>query len=206
VFLALAVVATADAAQGAGSRWRTSRYGRRGAEIWAEAPRFVAPTGKGYDDEYDLREGWGFGFGIMFAGSDNLGFEGRMLQTTHEALSSGRTWHIDQYFVGGRYMFRQERRVQPYLSAGGIYVGLEWQGGSDPATDFERLSGYGAYATAGVDYIISSRWVAGLRTDFLWMKYTRSIVGTDESALDDPRDGGSVGLSFTVGYRVPVWW
>ena len=208
VALALLLAATACPAEAAerAYRWRTSRYGRTGAEVWLEAPRYVFPIGKGYKDEYDIAGGSGFGFGVMFAFSDKLALEGRMLQTTHEMASDDHRWDLDQALVGFRYGFRYERALQPYVGAGGARLSLEWDPAESQTTEFRRISGYGAYGTLGVDYVLSSRWVVGLRADYIWMRYKESIVGTESATLDDPIRGSSIGLSLSAHYRVPAWW
>ncbi len=208
VALALFLAATTcpAEAQERAYRWRTSRYGRTGAEVWVEAPRYVFPIGKGYKDEYDITGGSGFGFGVMFSFSDKLALEGRMLQTTHEMAGDDRQWDIDQALVGFRYGFRYERALQPYVGAGGARLSLEWDPVDNQTTEFRRISGYGAYGTLGVDYVLSSRWVVGFRTDYIWMTYTESIVGTESATLDDHIRGSSIGLSLSAHYRVPAWW
>lgn len=206
--LAALLVATAAPAVAADSqrRWRSSRYGRKGAEVWVEAPRYVFPIGKGYKDEYDIAGGSGFGFGVMFAFSDNLALEGRLLQTAHSMAGDDSQWDVSQTLVGFRYGFRYERALQPYVAAGGSRVSLERDSVESQATEFRRLSGYGAYGTLGVDYVFSTRWVVGLRADYVRMRYTESIVGTESDTIDDAIDGSSIGLSLSVHYRVPTWW
>ncbi|MFH1501466.1 MAG: porin family protein [Candidatus Eisenbacteria bacterium] len=203
----LAVAAlTVDAhAQDGVATWRSGKYGRAGAEVWAELPRLIVPTGKGYDDDYGIGSGLGFGFGVMFGLSDNLALEGRMLQTTHQT-SDGRGWDLDQYFAGARYTFRHERAVQPFVALGGARLSMEWNVPEGGFSDFERLWGIGAYGSVGVDYVLSSRWVVGLRSDYVWMRYTRANIGTEESDIADPLDGTSIGLSLSLHYRVPMHW
>lgn len=205
--LTLAVSAWTLAAEAADGtpRGRTSRYGRGGAEIWGEVPRFVLPSGKGYDGEYDLSMGTGFGFGLMLGLSDKLAFEGRLAQTKHKT-DDERHWDIDQYFAGFRYTFRHERALQPYVAVGGTRLSLEWNEPEGGFSEFARLWGYGAYGTAGVDYVLSSRWVVGSRVDYLWMRYTRANIGTYEGDLDDPLDGSFIGFSLSLHYRVPLYW
>ena len=185
---------------------RSGRYGRKGAEIWLEAPRYVLPTGRGYKGDYDIEGGVGFGFGVMFAFSDNLALEGRIVQTTHDLAASELAWDMDQALVGVRYGFMYDRALQPYVGLGGARVSLEWDRTDELLTEFRRTSGYGVYATLGVDYILSNRWVAGFRIDYVEMKYAEVIVGTDNYTLDDAIDGSSFGASLSIHYRVPVWW
>jgi hypothetical protein len=203
-------------------RWRTGRYDRQGAEIWLEAPRFVAATGKGYrngaklydgataeDDkieDLDLEPGWGFGFGLMFALSGNVAVEGRVVQTNHDVSASGLSWDLDQFFAGGRYVFRHDRRVQIFLGAGGARHALEFDTGESLVTDFQRLSGFGWYVSTGVDYVASSRWVVSLRADYVSMEYGSVHIGTSEEDIADPFDGSAFGVSLSVNYRVPVFW
>jgi hypothetical protein len=203
--VAVAVLASDACAQRSGPRWRLSRYGRSGAEIWGEAPRVTVPVGKGYEGDYEIGSGVGFGFGLMFGFSDKLGLEGRMLQTAHKS-TDGKLWDLDQYFVGLRYTFMYERQIQPYVVLGGARLSAEWNQPEGGISTFERLWGYGAYGTVGVDYVVSSRWILGLRSDYVWMRYTRANVGTAESDLDDPIDGSSIGLSLSLHYRIPIQW
>jgi hypothetical protein len=216
--LALVIFASGvSSAQSTGrSRWRSSRYGRRGAEIWLEAPRVGAATGSGYrngmdlpgdvTDDLDLSAGLGFGFGLMLGFSDKVGFEARVLQTTHDVSGSDRRWDLNQIHVGGRYTFLHDQRVQFFLGAGGAHSTLEFDRSESLLTEFERLSGFGWYVTAGVDYVASSRWVVGLRADYTVMKYDHVLVGTSENEIEDPFDGSSFGASLSINYRVPVWW
>lgn len=196
---------SADAAERS-YRWRTSKYGRKGAEVWVEAPRYAIPVGKDYKGDYDVRGGVGFGFGVMFAFSDKLALEGRMLQTTHKTAQDEKTWDIDQTLIGLRYGFRYERAFQPYVGLGGARLSFEYDPTESQATEFRRMSGYGAYGTLGLDYVASNRWVVGLRVDYVWMRYAESIVGTQSYTMDDPMDGSVIGMSLSVHYRVPVFW
>ena len=123
----LIVSGTSCAQSRGGSRWRSSRYGRQGAEIWLEAPRVGVATGSGYrngtelpgdqTDDLDLSPGLGFGFGIMFAFSDKVALEGRIVQTSHDVSDSDRSWDLDQVFAGGRYIFLYDRRIQIFVDA-----------------------------------------------------------------------------------------
>ena len=187
-------------------RWRSSRYGRKGAEIWAEVPRYSFPVGKGYKDEYDLHGGPGFGFGVMFAFSDKFALEARMLQTIHDTVVDDVRWDIDQALVGFRYGFRYERAFQPFVAAGGARLSLEYDPIENQTTEFRRLSGYGAYGSLGIDYVVSNRWVVGFRTDYVWMRYSESLLGTQSDTIDDAIKGDIVALSLSVHYRVPVFW
>jgi outer membrane protein W len=218
ITLALMLVASGtSSAQSQGRpRWRSSRYGRQGAEIWLEAPRVGLAMGSGYKsgvelpgdvtDDLDLSAGLGFGFGIMFAASDRIGFEARVVQTTHAVSGSDQRWDLDQIHVGGRYMFFHDRPVQVFVGAGGARSTLEFDASESYPTGFQRLSGYGWYVTAGVDYVVSSRWVVSLRTDYTVMKYDRVIVEINETDIEDALDGSSLGASLSFSYRVPVWW
>jgi hypothetical protein len=74
VLAAVILAATAVEVSAAGSRrgWKSTRYGRKGAEMWVEFPRVVYATGAGYSEEHDVTEGLGFGFGMMWGISDNI--------------------------------------------------------------------------------------------------------------------------------------
>jgi opacity protein-like surface antigen len=198
------------------SRWRSSRYGRRGAEIWLEAPRVGVATGSGYkngtevvDDltnDLDMSAGLGFGFGIMFGFSDNVAVEGRVVQTTHDVPDADRRWDLDQIHVGARYQFLHDRPIQLFVGLGGARSTLEFDTGDSFVVEFERLSGYGWYVAGGVDYVLSSRWVVSLRSDYTVMEYGRVNLGTTENDIEDPIDGSSFGASLSISYRVPIWW
>jgi len=205
IFLVFCVAAHDARAQAPSTRWRSSRYGRAGAEVWGEFPLVTVPVGKGYEDEYDLGGGLGFGFGLMFGISDKLALEGRMAQTEHQS-SDGRGWDLDQYYAGFRYTFRYESAVQPYVGLGGARLSLEWTEDDGGVSDFERIWGYGAYATVGVDYVMSRRFVAGLRADYVWMKYSRANIGTEESDVEGSFNGSALGFSLSLHYRIPLAW
>ncbi|MBD3348818.1 MAG: outer membrane beta-barrel protein [Candidatus Eisenbacteria bacterium] len=203
--VAVLVLASIAGAQQASTKWRSSRYGRTGAELWGEFPLVTVPVGDGYEDDYDVRSGLGFGFGIMFGFSDKLGLEGRMVQTEHKS-GDGRMWDMDQYYAGFRYMFRYEEQVQPYVALGGARLALEWTAEEGGVTDFERIWGYGAYASVGTDYVMSRTWVAGLRVNYTWMKYSRENIGTEENDIEKSLDGSSLGFSLSLHYRIPLAW
>lgn len=218
IVAALVLLASSvSSAQSTGrSRWRSSRYGRRGAEIWLEAPRVGVATGSGYKNDtmlpgdvtndLDLSTGVGFGFGVMFGVSDKVGFEARVVQTNHSVSGSDMSWDLDQVYVGARYTFFYDRRLQLFLGAGGARTTLEFDASESLLTEFERLTGLGWYAAGGVDYVLSSRWVVSLRTDYTVVKYNRVLIGTSEDEIEDPLDGSSLGAAISINYRVPVWW
>ena len=205
--LIAAAAMEASAARPAGRNWRSSRYGRKGAEIWAEFPRVTLPVGAGYREEYDVTEGMGFGFGLMWGISDNFALEGRVLQTNHTTGSGDeeREWDIDHIKIGPRFTFLTERRFQPFVGVGWSKLTLERDIGEDASEDFERLTGYGAYVTAGVDYIHNSQWSAFLRVDYTHGGYGHLTVGLDEEGLDDPLSGNCVSAAVGVSYRIPAW-
>jgi hypothetical protein len=221
VFLATVLLATATDDSSAArskrpSRWRTSRYGRQGAEIWLEAPRLGLATAKGYRngarlygykvDDFDLLPGWGFGFGLMFALYDQFAVEFRYVQTSHDVANRDKRWDLDQMFAGARYVFFHDKQYQVFVGAGGVRQTLELDSTEFLLTNFERLSGYGWYSTAGLDYVASSRWVVSLRADYVLMKYAHVLVGTDEKEIEIPFDGSSFGTSISFNYRIPIWW
>jgi len=209
-------VSTASAQDGPKVARRSNRYGREGAEIWIEAPRLTLASGSGYrngvelTDEYevnvDLNSGWGFGFGIFFAMSDNILFEGRMLQSVHTVDAfddvDARDWDLDQAYIGVRYVFRYENQFQPSVGVGGLRYSLEYDPASD---DFVRMTGFGGYVSVGVDYIISRRWALLLRADYSVMGYTNALYGTDDLDISDTLDGSAFGVSVGLSYRIPMW-
>ncbi|MFH1689464.1 MAG: outer membrane beta-barrel protein [Candidatus Eisenbacteria bacterium] len=209
VLVALVLAATVLEASAArpGRGWRSTRYGRGGAEIWAEFPRVTFATGAGYREEFDVTEGLGFGFGMMWGVSDNIAFEGRMLQTNHTvgAGEEKREWDLDLIKVGARFSFFEEYRFQPFVGAGWAKLTLERDTGYDSSDPFERLTGYGAYVTLGVDYIHSSAWSAFLRADYTHGGYGHHAVGLTENALDDPLSGNCASVTVGIAYRIPAW-
>lgn len=216
VLLAVTGGDSSAARSGRPSRWRSSRYGRQGAEIWLEAPRLGLATGKGYRngarlyankvDDFDLLPGWGFGFGLMFAPSDEFAVEFRYVQTSHEVANRDRNWDLDQMLAGARYVFFHDKQFQIFVGVGGARQTLEFDATESLLTDFERLSGFGWYATTGVDYVASSRWVVSLRVDYVMMKYNHALEGTSEETIEVPFAGNSLGVSVSFSYRVPIWW
>jgi opacity protein-like surface antigen len=206
VAVIVALSSAASASDGRRTRVKLSRYDRRGAELGGEVPRFLIPIGKGYEGEYGIGDGWGFGFRALFVLTDVIGLEGRIVQTNHHVSSTDSNWDLDQYLVGGRYMFRGERALQPFVAAGGTRLALEFDEGENQTTDFIRLSGYGAYVSAGVDYILSQRWVAGARVDYIWMNYSHLNEGLAESDLEHTLNGSALGFSLSLSYRVPILW
>ncbi len=217
---ALLVLTAAAAAQDAPAAARKpTLYGRKGSEIWIEAPRVMFPTGGGYrnghelGDDYainiDLEAGFGFGFGIFFAISDNLLFEGRMIQSSHRVGAVGETperdWDLDQAYVGVRYVFRYEEQLQPSVGLGGLRYSLEWSPGVDDPGEFVRLTGYGGYVSFGLDYMISRRWAALFRAEYGVMSYTDGLFGTDDFDIDSSLDGSGFGMSLGLSYRIPMW-
>ena len=201
VFLA----ARAEASARGGGAWRSTRYGRKGAEIWAEFPRVALAAGNGYRDEYDAGVGLGFGFGIMFATTDNIAFEGRLLQSNHSIGAEEKQWDLDLLQAGARYTFLTEDAFQPFVGAGFAKLGLERDAGIESSDVFERLTGYGGYATAGLDFIYSSSWSAFLRADYVLGGYGHRTHGTEEESFDRPPRGDTVSLTLGVAYRIPAW-
>jgi hypothetical protein len=198
----------ADASeQRPGRGWRSSRYGRKGAEIWAEFPRFAFPEGVGYRDEFDSNEGLGFGFGLMWGISDNIAFEGRILQTNHTVDFEGeeKEWHLDLIKVGARYTFLERLRLQPFVGAG--WAKLTYEQATDYASSdpFNRLTGYGSYVTVGVDYIHNSAWSAFFRADYTLGGYSHHTVGVEEEKLAKPLSGNCGSVTLGIAYRIPAW-
>lgn len=173
--------------------------------MWVEFPRLGFATGKGYTDNYDLGSGFGFGFGGMFGVNDNLAIEGMMLQTNHSVGEEEKQWDLDVYQVGLRYTFRVSRRLQPFVAAGGSRIALERDASADDNDEFVRLTGFGGYASVGLDYIQSSSWSFFVRGDYTFGGYGHGIIGADEGDLDDPVGGDSSALALGVSYRIPSW-
>jgi hypothetical protein len=205
--LVVAVIATDASAERPGRGWRSTRYGRKGAEIWAEFPSIAFPEGAGYRDEFDSGEGFGFGFGLMWGISDNIAFEGRMLQTNHTVDFAGeeKDWHLDLIKVGARYTFLERLRLQPFVGAGWAKLTFERATDSDSPDPFNRLTGYGSYVTVGLDYIHNSAWSAFLRADYTLGGYSHHTVGLEEEKLDEPLSGNCGSVTLGIAYRIPAW-
>jgi outer membrane protein W len=203
----LAATAVDVSAERAGRGWKSTRYGRKGVEMWVEFPRVTYATGDGYRDDYDLAEGLGFGLGMMWGISDNIALEGRMLQSNHTAGPEGeeKEWDIDLFQLGARYTFLEENRLQPFAGAGWAKMVLERDVGTTSSDPFERLTGYGAYVTIGVDYIHSSSWSGFFRADYTHGGYGHWTLGLDEAKLDDPLSGNCVSMTLGMAYRIPSW-
>lgn len=208
VAAALVLAATAGEASAAPKRggWRSTRYGRRGTEIWLEYPRFTNAWGDAYRwDERNISTGIGFGFGLMWGLSDNIALEGRMVQSNHTTGPEDDQWDMDHIHVGPRYTFFTESRFQPFVGAGWAKLTLERDAGHESDLEFYRLNGYAWYATTGVDYIHSSAWSAFLRIDYTHGGYGHESVGLDETKLEDPLSSRSMAASMGVAYRIPAW-
>jgi outer membrane protein W len=207
VLAAVILTATAVEASAAssGRGWKSTRYGRKGGEMWVEFPRVVLATGAGYSGDYDVSEGLGFGLGMMWGISDNIAFEGRMLQSNHTVGSEEKEWDIDLFLLGARYTFLEENRFQPFAGMGWAKMTLERDAGFTSSDPFERLTGYGAYVTIGVDYIHNSSWSGFFRADYTHGGYGHWTLGLDEATLDDPLSGNCVSMTLGMAYRIPAW-
>jgi hypothetical protein len=180
-------------------------YGRRGAEIWVEVPRYTVPVGEAYVNEYRIENGWGFGFGMMFGITDVIALEGRVVQSNHEVASTGDKWDLDHTFIGVRYTLSPEEDLQPFFTVGGLRLALEQDIGLDSSSDFRRITGYGAFVSVGVDRVLSPRLVLTVRGDYYVMSYSREFIGTDEHDFPHASRGDGAGVSVCLGYRVPTW-
>lgn len=182
-----------------------SGYGRKGAELWVEAPRYTLPFGDAYVNDLRIENGWGFGFGVMFGLTDVLALEGRVVQSKHKVLATDEQWDLDHAFVGVRYTFSPESDVQPFVSAGGVRLALELDTDLESSSDFRRATGYGGYVSAGFDRIISPRFVLTVRGDYYVMAYSKEYVGVEEGDFEGPSRGDGAGASVCLAYRVPTW-
>jgi outer membrane protein W len=173
--------------------------------MWVEFPRLVFATGAGYAGDYDVTEGLGFGLGMMWGISDNIAFEGRMLQSNHTVGSEEKEWDIDLFLLGARYTFLEENRYQPFVGTGWAKMTMERDVGLTSSDPFERLTGYGAYVTVGIDYIHSSSWSGFFRADYTHGGYGHWTLGLDEAKLDDPLSANCVSMTLGLAYRIPAW-
>ena len=205
VAVTLAATAAAASASHLNRGWKSTRYGRKGAEISLELPRVLYATGAGYSGDYDVTEGLGFGFGLMWGISDNIAFEGRMLQSNHTVGADEIEWDIDLIMAGARYTFLAEYRFQPFVGTGWAKMTLERDVSATASGSFERLIGYGAYVTVGVDYINSSAWSGFFRADYTHGGYGYRLIGTEEDPPDEPLSGNCVSMTLGITYRVPTW-
>lgn len=203
-FLAVLLLAVAAPARG-DEPSPFSGYGRKDAEIWVETPRYTLPFGEAYVNKRRIENGWGFGFGFMIGLTDAIAVEGRVAQSWHKVLSTDEWWDLDHAFVGVRYTFSPESDAQPFIGIGGVRLSLERRVEIETSSDFRRATGYGAYVTAGVDRILSPRFVLTIRGDYYVMSYTREFVGVNEDDFNGEPRGDGAGVSLCLGYRVPTW-
>jgi hypothetical protein len=202
---ALLAAAAADAsAQSRRGRWRSSRYGRTGAELSIEFPRLGAATGRGFSEERDLEAGMGIGFGLMWGFSDNLALEARMVQTNHKGGPDEVEWDMDQVMIGGRFTFLTEDVFQPFVGLGFARVALE-RDESPLEAGFERVSWLGGYVAAGLDFVWSSQWSGFLRADYSVVGSGHETIGTDEADLGSKERGNAAAVSLGITYRIPSW-
>jgi outer membrane protein W len=204
----LTVILTAALAVEAGAQRsgrRSNRYGRTGAEISMEFPRFGFATGRAFSEERDVGPGLGFGFGVMWGFSDNLAAEGRMLQTNHNSETADIPWDIDEVLIGGRFTFRTEDVFQPFVGLGFSRVALERDEGSSSAVGFERASWYGGYVAAGLDFVWSSQWSGFVRADYSVVGFGHETIGTEEADLGGKERGDTGAVSLGITYRIPSW-
>ncbi len=197
----LIVLITADAAP-AKLRGFIPRS-RRGAEVSVEIPRYTFPLGDGYVGDYAIDEGWGFGFGLMLGFADNLGLEARTVQSNHRVEAG--EWDLDQTFVGIKYCFVGDSAFQPFISGGYCRQLMETDSLDAPLDEFTRLSGHGAYMSAGIDYFRNSKFLFSIRADYVLVDFTRGAFGIDEGDLEDAIDADGIAVSVSVGYRAPIW-
>ena len=202
---ALALALCADSSRALSGESPFVGHGRKGAELWVEAPRYTVPIGEAYEGEYWIENGWGFGFGLMFGLTDVIALEGRVVQSDHEVLSTEEQFDLDHAFVGVRYTFRPEEEWEPFVSVGAVRLALEKETELETSSNYRRMTGYGAYVGAGLDYILTPRFVLSVRGEYYVVWYTREYVGTDEFDLDDSPRGDATGITLCLGYRVPTW-
>jgi hypothetical protein len=202
--LVLLSLVTDAAAQASRSGWRSSRYGRMGAELSAEFPRLGFATGRGFSEDRDIDPGMGIGFGIMWGISDNLALEARMLQTNHKAGPDEIEWDVDQVLIGARFNFFTENAIQPFVGLGFSRVALERDESLFEA-GFERVSWLGGYAALGFDYIWSSQWSGFLRADYSVVGSGHETIATEEADLGSKERGDAAAVSLGITYRIPSW-
>jgi len=205
--LALLISATsADARNvGTGRGWRSTRYGRTGAEIYAEFPRYAGASGGAYLEDRNVEPGLGFGFGLMWGISDNIAFEGRLLQTDHKTGVEVDQWDINLLHIGPRFTFFTENRFQPFVGGGWSKMTLERDTSYSEGETFERYTGYAWYAAMGLDYIHSSAWSFFVRGDYTKGGYGYKTLGLEGDSIDPPMGGETLAVSFGVSYRIPAW-
>ncbi|MBN2565392.1 MAG: outer membrane beta-barrel protein [Candidatus Eisenbacteria bacterium] len=206
----LATVLAGDAgAQRPERRWRSNPYGRMGAEVSVEFPRFGFATGRAYSEDRDVGPGMGIGFGLTWGLTDNIAIDGRMVQTNHTGENQDSQWDIDQVLIGARYNFNTEKRVQPFVGLGFSRVVLERDNGLVSGEGFERVSWYGWCVTAGVDFVWNRRWLGFVRADYSVVGSGTEKVGTDEgitdSDLGNEQRGNVAAITIGVAYRIPSW-
>jgi outer membrane protein W len=204
ITLALALLLVLVAADAAPAKLRGFiPRSRHGAEVSVEIPRYILPLGDGFVGDFAIDEGWGFGFGLMLGFADKLGLEARTVQSNHRVAAG--EWDLDQTFVGLKYCFVRDSAFQPFVSAGYCHQLMETDSIDAPLDEFTRLSGHGAYASAGIDYFRTSKFLFSVRVDYVLMDFTRGAFGIDEGDLDSPLDANGFAASLSIGYRAPIW-
>lgn len=188
------------------------RTGRKGAEMSGDFPRLTFPVGSGYSDENNPSEwpddsskaidtGWGFGFGVLFGFSDNIAIEGHMAQSNHSA--GAMDWDLDVFWAGGRFIFMHDESLQPFVGIGGARLALETDSPGQSAL-FTRLAGIGPFFYGGVDYVLSNRWIVGLRVEYAMVKFTEANIGLTAVDLEESIDGSVLTLALCFSYRIPM--
>jgi len=201
----LLAAAVADARNvGTGRGWRSTRYGRTGAEITAEG-RYLSASGGGHTGDRNVDPGPGFGFGLMWGISDNIALEGRLLQTDHTTADEEHGWDINLLHVGPRYTFFTENKFQPFVGAGWAKMTIERDTSYSEGGSFERYTGYAWYAAVGVDYIHSSAWSFFVRGDYTKGGYGYQTIGLEGDSIDPPLKGECIAVSLGLSYRIPAW-
>jgi hypothetical protein len=206
VLLVLFASVTAEARNvGTGRGWRSTRYGRDGAEISVEIPRYATASGDAHLEERNVKPGLGFGFDLMWGISNNIAFEGRMLQSDHETGIKTEQWDINLLEVGPRFTFFTENRFQPFVGGGWAKMTFERDTKYSEGGKFERYTGYAWYASIGLDYIHSSAWSFFLRGDYVKGGYGYASLGYEGESVSPPLKSECASVSIGLTYRVPMW-
>lgn len=151
----------------------------------------------------------GLGFGIA-AGHrwDRYALELAFTLTTHEGSIPGAPGGDVDYGVlelNGRYFFRTEERLQPFVLGG---IGIAVATLEDASTDGVRvgdadLTGLELGLGGGLEYFLGEHWSLGLRALYRFTSFDEAEgVASDSGSIDDSVDGSGMALVFGTAFTL----
>lgn len=151
----------------------------------------------------------GTGFGLAFGRRwERYALELAFTHTGHDgsiAGSSGGDVAYDVLAVNGRWFFRTEHRLQPFLLGGlGVAMAtLEDASTSGASVGDADLTGLEVAVGGGLEHYLSERWSLGLRVFYRQAFFdTAEGVAGDEASIDESVDGGGVALTFGAAFTL----